>query len=317
MNDYSKLADWIARSDDIAIVCHVFPDGDTLGTGLAMKEALELMGKRACVICQDEMPRMYDFMPGIEEVTGPEKIPFAPRSVLFVDVSDESRAGNCLLSDVARRAVLDHHGTNPGFGEVNAIDGSASAAGVMAVELLDSIGLALTPTLAEKLYVAIASDTGNFSFPNTDGRTLRAGAACIDAGASPDRVTRYLYRLRSVPRVRLLGKALDNMQLRSGGRIAVFMVSRADMRDAGASEADTEGIVNYGTETEGVSAAILLREVKSGDIKVSLRSNGELDVSEIALLHGGGGHQKAAGCTMAQSLAECADILTREIEQIL
>lgn len=311
-NDVAGLAQWMRAQDDIAVVCHVSPDGDTLGSALALAECLRNMGKRACVVCQDEIPGMYGFMPGALDISSPEAAPFAPRALLFADVSDQLRAGSCLLPEVGPRALIDHHPTNPAFCDVNYIDGGAAATGVMVVELMDRLRMPVTPTMAENLYVAITTDTGNFSFRSTDGRALRAGAKCLDAGADPDKVTRMMFRLRSVARTRLLGAAVSQMELAHGGELAVFKISRLQMDEFGAGEADCEGIVNYGIETEGVRAAALLRE-QEGGIKASLRSLGDVDVSRVALIHGGGGHMQAAGCTLRGSLDECAEQIKREL----
>lgn len=312
MNDPAALAEWIRKHDDIGVVCHVSPDGDTLGSALALAEGIRMMGKNACVLCQDEIPSMYHFMSGALDVCSPESAPFMIRSALFSDVSDELRAGSCLMPEISERAVIDHHETNPGFGKVNLIDGAAAATSVMVVELMDRLRMPLSPTMAENLYVGITTDTGNYSYASTDGRTLRAGAKCLDAGADPDRVTRLMFRLRRVARTRLLGEAISGMELRHGGRLAVFKLSRLAMEELEATPADCEGIVNYGTETEGVQAAVLLREYPGG-VKASLRSLGDVDVSRVALKFGGGGHSAAAGCTLHGALDACADMIVPEL----
>ena len=308
----AALADWIRTHDDIGVVCHVSPDGDTLGSALALAEGLRRLGKNACTLCQDEVPAMYHFMSGALDVCTPESAPFMIRSVLFSDVSDELRAGSCLMPEVRERALIDHHATNPAFGDVNLIDGTAAATSVMVTELMDRLRMPLTPTMAENLYVGITTDTFNFSFRSTDGRTLRAGAKCLDAGADPDKVTRLMFRLRSVPRTRLLGAAVNQMELLAGGRLALFKISRLMLEEAGATAAECEGIVNYGVECEGVQAAALLRE-QEGGVKASLRSLGEVDVSRVALRHGGGGHAAAAGCTLRGGLDECAALIVPEL----
>ena len=217
------------------------------------------------------------------------------------------------MPEIRERALIDHHATNPAFADVNLIDGDAAATGVMVVELMDRLRIPLTPSMAENLYVGITTDTGNFSYPSTDGRTLRAGAKCLDAGADPDEITRRMFRLRTVARTQLLGAAVSQMQLLDGGKIAIFKVSKLMLNEFGAANADCEGIVSYGTETEGVRAAALLREQTGGRVKASLRSLGEVDVSRVALLHGGGGHAAAAGCTLVGGLDECAAIIASEL----
>lgn len=306
------LAEWVKKHDDIGVVCHVSPDGDTIGSALALAEGLRNMGKNACVMCQDAIPAMYHFMRGALDICSPESAPFMLRSLLFADVSDEKRAGSCLMPEISERAVIDHHATNPMFGNVNFIDGRAAATGVMVVELMDRLRIELTASMAENIYVAITTDTGNFNYPSTDGRTLRNAAKCLDAGADPDRVTRRMFRLRSLPRTRLLGEAISHMQLMADGRLAVFKISRLMLEEFSASEADCEGIVSYGTETEGVMVSVMLRE-QEGGIKASMRSLGDVDVSRVAVMHGGGGHTAAAGCTLHGGLDETAEAIAAEL----
>ena len=310
----AALAEWIRKHDDMGVVCHVSPDGDTLGSALALAEGLRAMGKNACTLCQDEIPRMYHFMNGAMDICTPESAPFMIRAVLFSDVSDENRAGSCLMPEVRARAVIDHHATNPAFCDVNVIDGRAAATSVMVAELMDRLRVPLTPSMAENLYVGITTDTGNFNYKSTDGRTLRAAAKCLDAGADADKVTRLMFRLRSVARTQLLGAAVSQMELLLGGRLAVFKVSRLMMDEFGASEADCEGIVNYGIETEGVRVSVLLRE-QNGGVKASLRALDGVDVSRVAVHHGGGGHAAAAGCSLSGGLDECAAMLVPELAE--
>lgn len=310
----AALAEWIRKHDDIGVVCHVSPDGDTLGSALALAEGLRAMGKNACTLCQDEIPRMYHFMNGAMDICTPESAPFMIRAVLFSDVSDEKRAGSCLMPEVRERALIDHHATNPAFCDVNVIDGRAAATSVIVAELMDRLRVPLTPSMAENLYVGITTDTGNFNYKSTDGRTLRAAAKCLDAGADADKVTRLMFRLRSVARTQLLGAAVSQMELLLGGKLAVFKVSRLMMDEFGASEADCEGIVNYGIETEGVRVSVLLRE-QNGGVKASLRALDGVDVSRVAVRHGGGGHAAAAGCSLSGGLDECAAMLVPELAE--
>lgn len=310
----AALAEWIRKHDDIGVVCHVSPDGDTLGSALALAEGLRAMGKNACTLCQDEIPRMYHFMNGAMDICTPESAPFMIRAVLFSDVSDEKRAGSCLMPEVREHALIDHHATNPAFCDVNVIDGRAAATSVMVAELMDRLRVPLTPSMAENLYVGITTDTGNFNYKSTDGRTLRAAAKCLDAGADADKVTRLMFRLRSVARTQLLGAAVSQMELLLGGKLAVFKVSRLMMDEFGASEADCEGIVNYGIETEGVRVSVLLRE-QNGGVKASLRALNGVDVSRVAVRHGGGGHAAAAGCSLSGGLDECAAMLVPELAE--
>ena len=176
-NDVAGLADWMRRQDDIGVVCHVSPDGDTLGSALALAECLRNMGKNACVLCQDEVPHMYHFMPGALDICSPESAPFMIRALLFSDVSDQLRAGSCLLPEIGPRALIDHHPTNPAFCDVNYVDGGAATDTQDAQGTL--IGEVHEPATADALRAVLGQFTGDimqapsaYSALKQDGRKL-------------------------------------------------------------------------------------------------------------------------------------------------
>jgi len=200
--------------------------------------------------------------------------------------------------------VLDHHETNPGFGDIWHVDGDRIACGELVLELIEALGVTLTKEMAEWLYVAISTDSGHFSFEGTGPVTMRAAAKLMEAGVDVARVTRELYHTRSRARTQLLGLALAELQVSEDGRIAWSRVTAEMMRRAGASGEDKEGIVNYLLEIEGVECAVLAEERTEGT-KCSLRSKEILDVAGgVAAAFGGGGHARAAGCTLKMPMDE-------------
>lgn len=315
MATINELARWLLSRDDIAVIPHVSPDGDALGSGLAIARALSLLNKRARVVCVDDVPAMYRFLPGAASVAKPEDLDFQPKCLLFEDVAALDRAGDgCLLSArVREQALIDHHETNAGFCPLSVVNGKAAATGEMVVALLDEMGVPLDTALATCLYTAIATDTGNFSFANTTPGALRGVARLIEAGLHISEVNRALFRQRSLARTRLLGAALSAIEMAAGGRVAMVRVTRGMFERCGAAHPDTECIVNYLDEIEGVRAAILAEEKDAHVTKFSLRSGGAVDVSEIARSFGGGGHQGAAGMTLELPIDDAAPIALRAV----
>ena len=306
------LAEWLLARDDFALLGHVAPDGDAVGTCLGVCLALRALGKRAVVCLPGGVPLMYAALPGAGEVVDTERpapgaLPFAPKTAFALDVSDRGRlgeAGETLFDACPDRAALDHHGTNPGFGDLFALDGDAAAAGEMAVALIDALGVKLTREMAECLFVAISTDCGQFNYSNTRAETFLAAARCAEAGIDVAAITERLYRTRSAGRTRLLGLVLSGLELSPDGRLAWARLTEDMLRAAGALREDKEGVVNYLQEIEGVRIAVLA-EQRGEATKFSLRASAPLNVArDVALPLGGGGHDCAAGVTVDLPLEE-------------
>ncbi len=306
------LADWLREHDDYVLLGHVAPDGDATGCCLGMALALKAMGKRAVVCLPGGVPRMYAGLPGTGEVldadrTPPEALPFAPATAFALDVSELERLGErgkALFAACPAQAALDHHHTNPGFGQLYVLDGDAAAAGELVVELIDALGVRLTREMGECLFVAISTDCGQFNFSNTRAGTFRAAARCSEAGIDIAALTEALYRTRSVGRTRLLGLALAQLELSPDGRLAWTRLTEDMLRRAGAIREDKEGIVNYLQEMSGVRIAVLA-EQQGEQTKFSLRTHPPLNVArDVAVPMGGGGHDCAAGVTVPLPLEE-------------
>jgi len=301
------LARWLKAQEDVLLLGHVSPDGDAAGSALAICHALTAMGKRAVVCLPGGMPRLYADLPGADRVRDTDApLPFRPNAALAVDVSEPERlgeAGIALFEGCPRRAALDHHFTNPGFGELYALDAEAAAAGELVVPLIDALGVAMDGDMARCLFVAISTDCGNFNYPNTRGNTLRAAARCVDAGADVAGITEALYRTRSVGRTKLLGVVLAGLELSPDGRVAWARLTEDMLRQTGAIREDSEGIVNYLLEMAGVRVAVLAEELGDEETKFSLRSKAPVNVArDVASPLGGGGHDRAAGITIREPL---------------
>ena len=299
------IAEWLRSHDDIAIVTHVFPDGDALGSSLALMMGLETLGKRAFVCDRDAVPAYLDLLPRWESVVAPDRFPFPPRAVIAVDCADAARMGPAgdLFDGRLDAAVIDHHVTNSTTITPALVNSQASASGVLVYQVLTELGVPLNRDIATCLYSAISTDTGNFNFSNTTPEALIAAAECIKQGIDVSDLSFRLFRMRTAGRTRLLGRALNNIEYVEDGQIAVLRLTLNDFAECHAQDADTEGVVNFGIDTEGAEIAILGTE-RVGSTKFSLRSRSRVDVAQIAASLGGGGHCRAAGVTLMLPLEE-------------
>lgn len=304
------------QAQRVVLIAHVSPDGDTLGSALALRLALLAIGAVADVVCQDAVPELYATLPGAGTVVPPEKVAGRVYDLaVAVDVSDALRMGDCSpVFEAARsRMVVDHHGTNTRFGEENWVDPDASATGVLVLQLVRALDAELTPEIARCLFVALSTDTGHFQYQNTNAQALRAAADCVEARIDVAQITEGLYRERPRAKTELLACALRSLTFERGGRLAYMQLSRADFERCGASDAMSEGLINYAIETQGVKVAFLARENDAG-VKFSLRSRPPYDVAAVCKRFGGGGHVFAAGCTIAASLDEAVSSMLAAID---
>ncbi|MBR5751868.1 MAG: bifunctional oligoribonuclease/PAP phosphatase NrnA [Clostridia bacterium] len=315
LSTLKQTADFLRAHDDYAVITHFKPDGDAYGCALGLTYILRKMGKRAFPVCDDPVETKYRFLPMSGEFTNAKKgFPFTPQTAVGVDVSDADRMGDSrtVFETCLNKAAIDHHVSNVGFAPVTLLDAEAAAAGELILALSEELGVVLDKTLAELLYTAIATDSGNFSFRDTRGDTMRAAAKCLDAGIDVDELTRRLFRARSLARTKLLGMALNRIEMRGNGRVAGVMITDEMFARAGAERPDAHSIVNYLNEIDGVSVGILCEQCPEGT-RISFRSAGDTDVSVLAARFGGGGHTAASGAYILGARMEdiFEDILTK------
>ena len=320
MNRMTELAAFLQAHDDFAVFGHVNPDGDAAGSCIALAKALRKMGKRAFVYLPGGLPEMYAGFARTVEIACGDALPFAPQTAFSVDVSELHRLGDgrALFEACAHRAVLDHHATNPGFGEVCVVDGDAAASGELATALIRELGVELDPEMAQWLYIALYTDSGRFGYASTRAETLQAAADCLRGGADVDDVAQQLYRTRSEGHVRLLGLVLAGLEMNDDGTMCWARLTDDMLSRAHALREDNEGIVNYLLEIRGVQFACLAEERGSNQTKFSLRSRGKLDVAtDVAVPLGGGGHACAAGVTMNLPMEEALQNVLKTAEAAL
>lgn len=297
LEDVAKV---IREHGSFVILEHEKPDGDCVGSGLALVQALQSLGKQAILVSQDPHPAMYDFLPGRPFYTRAaylEPVDFSPEVVVFLDCTDPERAGAALkLAEGKVWVNVDHHISNSRFGAVSLVDPGAAATGELVYKIMESLGVEITGGIATCIYVAIVTDTGGFRYQNTSPASLRLAATLLEKGVKAWEVAEQVFETRSVSSVLLLGHALWSLKLYRGGKVAAITVTRDMMKAAGAAPEETEEIISYPRSIAGVEVSLFFREAEDGKgFHVSFRSRTRVDVSEVAVSLGGGGHPRAAG----------------------
>jgi bifunctional oligoribonuclease and PAP phosphatase NrnA len=290
------------------MVSHVKPDGDTLGAGLALGLALRALGKRVAYFQQDPVPRNLRFLADSELVSRnvPADLPDDTLWV-FCDMSDSSRAGE-FLPHVERRNMLnvDHHLGNSRFAGLNYILEKEASTGACVLKLLQAMKTPITPQIATALLTTVMTDTGGFVHSNTTAKVLRISADLMDLGADKEEITNEIFANKRLAAIRVLGDALSKAQVSEDGRYCWSIVDDAMLARTGADGEDTEEIIQHLRSVEGVEVAALFKAY-AGELRVSLRSNGRINVQEAAARLGGGGHFRAAGLTYEGSLPDALE----------
>src|SRR5213080_998292 len=318
-SELAAVADAIRDHERFLVTTHENPDGDALGSLLAMKLALDQLGKDADMVLFGDapLPGEYAFMPLAElRRRWPDDV--SERVLLAVDCANESRIADPeVLGRVPLSVDVDHHHDNTRFGQINLIVADASSTGEVLRDVFRELGVQLTPDIAEALYIALVTDTGRFQYTNTTPKALRLAAELVEAGADVHRVFQDVYESVQFAKLKLLARALERAQVYEGGLIVVSYLLRSDFADAGAVEPYSEGIIDYLRAVEGAELAVLIREPPRDEgpsRRVSLRSSiDELDVSAIARKSDGGGHRQAAGFSSEASIEEITDFVRRDV----
>ncbi len=319
MQNLKKIINKITASNRIAVISHVSPDGDAVGSSLALAIALRNSGRTVDVYLEDGVPNVYSFLTASDTVLS-QWIGKEYDAVIALDTGDIDRLGKCVqvFNSTTSRINIDHHITNTSFGDYNYIDAKASSAGEIVYNLIGMLGLGINKEIAECLYVAIATDTGGFRYGNTTSKSMQAAAELLTHDIDVSGISRRVFELVTEKKVRLLGNAIGTLEISSGGRLALMYLSNQDKERLGAAAEDFDGIVNIARNIAGVEAAAFLVEIQPMEIKVNFRSNTYVDVSTIAVKHGGGGHKRAAGCTIIGiSLLDVKTQLKKELEKEL
>lgn len=317
---YDRFREFLSRHDEFLILSHQDPDGDALGSSLALQAALKARGKRVTTANESPVPESLRFLPGWETIRVAAQVPEKFSAVFVLDCSSLERVGPSAERLVARDATVacvDHHAGNEGFGDPRLVDVEASATAELVHDLLEAVGLPITPEIAACLYAGIASDTGAFRYLNTTPKILRLAARLVEEGADPALTAEALYARKSAGSLRILGLALASLESRAAGQLAALTISRDMFDRARATPEDADGIVQYAKSLLGARVGVLLQEPMPGEIRISFRSDGSVDVNRVAGVFGGGGHRNAAGARVKGELGQVREAILNAVEQAM
>lgn len=317
--DYASGIDLLQGQHSIAVCGHVNPDGDSLGSTLALTLGLRGLGYDVTpLLATREKPRLYDFLEGYEDLIPACEYHGRPDVFILVDVPNAQRAGDAEY--VFRRAkktmVIDHHQGDAAFADVGFVDSTAAAAGMLVWDFLEQSGAELTAPIATCCYTALVTDTGRFQFQNADARALRAAADFAQAGAIPSEVARFVYQRRSWAALQLEALVVERMELLFDGKVVLSWVTEADFKEIGASKEDGDSLIDAIRQLDGVDVAVMLRE-QGPIVRGSIRSKTDRDVAAIAAKMNGGGHKAAAGFTVHDTLDKALVIVKGHIAQAI
>lgn len=318
----NEVVAMLREAQRVTAICHENPDADTMGAAIAIAIAAERMGKRAEVVSGDPPPPFLAFLPRIGQVRQAPGL--EPDVAVVVDAGDLARTGSVARDHgdwlaSARIANIDHHVSNPGFGAANLVDPTAAATCEMVALLLPELGVALDAELATALLAGIVQDTHTFAHPNATPRTLRVAAELVEAGADLSRINRAIYADKPYSTLALWGMMLAGIGQRCDGRIVFATMTQAMLRETGELPTASEGFVDLLGSTKAADVTVLFKEVDAAGTRISVRTTERADAVAITSAFGGGGHARAAGCTIAapldaareQMLAECERELAR------
>lgn len=314
--DIEQTASLLKGADNILILTHRNPDGDTLGSGFALMHALRSFGKKVKLDCCDKIPQKYSFM------FGDDAEDFAVSYIVAVDVADEKLLGDCITDKYGSRIDLciDHHMSNKEYAD-NLMLRECSATCEIIYDLINTLGIPVTKLIADCLYTGISTDTGCFLFSNVTPETHRIAASLIDYKADYVEINKVMFETKSLAYFKLEELALHTIETLFDGKCAVMRITQEMLDESGTDESDCDGIAGIPRKISGVLVAATIRERTDGTFKVSLRSHAPVDSAKICLALGGGGHARAAGCELssenyAADKQKLLDVIEEELKKI-
>lgn len=319
MNSLTEIAGVLKNVKSALIFTHMRPDGDTIGGAMALSRALSALGVKTEVVNEAPVPEKYTFLSGVADIrTAPS---LDAEALVLVDTSDSARLGalqQYYLSKAKKHVTvnLDHHISNTRYAQYNFVRERSSNCENIA-ELIRELGAPCDKLTADYLFMGMVTDSGGFSHSDVNGDTFRAAAYCADAGADVQRVTYEVYKKQSRNRAEFFLSVLQRLRFELGGKLAVVIVTQEDIRRFALDQSATEGLVDFGLSVDTVEISVCMLEMKKGQYKVSLRSQGKANVNEMARAYGGGGHVLAAGCMLFGDTEEMIDRLCYAARQQL
>lgn len=306
------IRDAILQRQRFVVTSHARPDGDAIGSQLAMAYALRALGKDVQLVGADPAPPQFQVFPGVRDIQVSPTVDGHFDAAIVMECGDLSRTG---VEGFDKYFVIniDHHPGNKEYGAINWFDPGAAACSEMVIDVIDALGVALTPEIATHVYIAILTDTGGFHFSHITPRTFEICRRCTEAGAQPEAIARAVYDTSTMGRLRLMGAILHNLEFECSGRAALAALTLKLLQQTGATHEDSDGLINIPLTVNDVQTVAFFKEVAPDSFRISLRSKGDIDVNRVAGAFGGGGHKNAAGCSMAGTYPEVRAKLLAEL----
>lgn len=306
LNEAAKL---LASADDILVLSHHFPDGDTFGSNSALCRALQKMGKRARYACTDAVSKKFQYL--FDGVSVQE---FEPEFIVSVDIADVQLFGDGIAQYADRVDLrIDHHKANTDFAKASYVDSTASATCEIIYDIIHLLGVQIDRQIANSLYTGIVTDTGCFKYTNVTPRTFRIAAELMETGIDSAEINRVMFDTKSRERLEMERLVLESISYYYDGRCAVAYITQKMIAETGAADDDIDGISSIPRQIEGVLVGVTIREKQDTDYKISLRTQTPIDASAICQKFGGGGHRGAAGCTISASLEEAKQQIVKAV----
>ena len=296
MDILGQIRDAIRARSTFLLTSHARPDGDSIGSQVALAAALRALGKSVRMVNRDRPPSAFLALPGVADIEVAPRVEGAFDALVVLECSDVSRPGVAGLEGYYT-INIDHHPGNGMYGAINWFDGSAAACGEQVAAVIDALGVPWTPEIGSAVYLAILTDTGGFRHSHITTRTFEWCRRATEAGVDAAALARVVYEQSTIGKLKLIGALLDGMEVTGDGKLAVLAFDDALLARTGATPEDTDGLINMPLMSAGIQAVVLVRGESTGDVRVSLRSKGATDVRLVAAAFGGGGHTNASGFT--------------------
>lgn len=311
-----RIVEAITSKERFVLSSHARPDGDSIGSQLAMAYALEFLGKEVTIVNKDPAPGPIMAFPGVSTIHVSDHVTGDYDAAIIMECSDIGRTG---VSGLDRYFLIniDHHPGNAAYGHINWFHPSAAACGEMVFDLVHALGVPLSIEIATHIYLAILTDTGSFHYSSISPRTFDICKQALEAGVDPVLVARNVYDSNNMGRLKLFGSVLSAMRIDPSGRIAIVYLDHEMARTAGGTYEDTEGLVNLPLTVKEIQAVVFFKQTEGDDYRVSMRSKGDIDVGAVAKTFGGGGHKNAAGCSVRGPIDAVQQLFVGHIAQAI
>lgn len=317
-DDIDLIIEKINASEEIYLISHINPDGDSLGSLLALGEALKQLDSSVTMVASDDIPDRYSFLSNISEIEKLDEI--KPVELLItLDCGDQDRLGEFKeLANKAKTVInIDHHISNNYFGDLNLVNSDASSTGEMIYDLIEKMNLKFNDKINNSIYMAISTDTGSFKYSNTSYHTHEIASNLLKKGIDNEYINNKLYQNNPLSKAKLFIETLKNLELYNNNSIGIIYITQTMIKRCGAKIEHMDGIINFVRDIDTVEVACILKEINNNKVKIGLRSKEYVDVSKIAKNLNGGGHKKASGATFLGTIDEARDKILSEIQNYI